>query len=169
MRDSSLEINEGDLWPGWNGPFEGSVLTVSAQGLMLLVSMPLPREKDLADFRNLTAVGVFEKDFPLVIWCFGQNFLLPTPFNPEFERQHNAKALASFLSAGAFQLQRTLINERGLVCVLVQSDLQKEFVECVQRGWQPAACDWHRYNPWLHHTFQTPTHLLWAEATIFHL
>jgi hypothetical protein len=169
MGEPSLDVTEGDLWPGWRSPFEGSVLSMGAQGLMLLVSMPQPRQTDLSDFRNLTAVGVFEEEFPLVIWRFGQNFLLPTPFNPEFERQHNADGLASFLSAASPQFQRTLIDEHGHICVLAQSDLPKGFVQSIQGWWGASACDWHRYNPWLHHTFQTPTHLLWAAAQTYHL
>jgi hypothetical protein len=35
----------------------------------------------------LTGYGIFVDEYPLVIWKFGKNFLLPTPCNPEFERQ----------------------------------------------------------------------------------
>jgi hypothetical protein len=167
MNDACLDLKEGDLWPGWTGPFEGSFLTIGSQGLVLLVAMPMPRANDLSDFRELTAVGVFENDFPLVIWHFGQNFLLPTPFNPEFERQHNAEALASFLADDKSRFQRSLINERGHICVLIQSDLKAEFVSRIRHWWQTAACDWHQYNIWLHQTFRTPTHLLLAKANIF--
>ena len=167
MNDTFLDIKEGDRWPGWRGSFEGSVLTIDEHGLFLLVSLPLVRPEDISDFRQLTGCGLFEGEFPLVIWRFGQNFLLPTPFNPEFERQQNTRSMEDFLAAESPRFKRALIDRQGMVRVLATTYLNQSFIDLVRRWWKPSAHDWHRYNKWLNHAFKTPTHQMWAKANVF--
>lgn len=168
MFDSDLEIQEGQIYPGWQEPFEASVLSIVSEGLHLLVSIPFPRPLDLEDFRNLTGYGIFEDEHPLVIWKFGKNFLLPTPCNPEFERQENPEEVTDFFSKIHTHFSRALIDGHGVIRVLQQTQLNPEFIEKLQKLWSLPETDWKQYNErLLRYTFQTPTHLLWQKAIQF--
>jgi hypothetical protein len=167
MSDFDLEIQKGEIYPGWQKPFEASVLNIVSEGLHLLVSIPFPRSIDLEDFINLTSYGIFEDDYPLVIWKFGKNFLLPTPCNPEFERQEDPEEVVDFFSSLRTNFSRVMIDAHGVIRVLRQSQLHLEFMKKLHGLWTLPNMDWERYNNWLQHTFQTPTHLLWEQASHF--
>jgi len=77
MSDFDIEIQEGRIYPGWQKPFEASMLNIVSEGLHLLVSIPFPRPVDLEDFKNLTGYSIFEDDYPLVkISCFPRHATL---------------------------------------------------------------------------------------------
>lgn len=167
MNHLDIDIREGDTYPGWQAPFEASVLSIVAQGLHLLVSIPFPRPLDMEDFKNLTRCGIFENQYPLVIWKFGKNFLLPTPCNPAFERQENPEEVEDFFSDICTDFSRALIDGHGIIRVLRQTRLDPEFIKRLQNFWTIPDTDWGNYNRWLQHTFQTPTHHLWDKAIHF--
>ena len=168
MFDSDLEIHEGQVYPGWQHPFEASVLSIVSEGLHLLVSIPFPRPVDLEDFRNLTGYGIYEDDYPLVIWKFGENFLLPTPCNPEFEKQENPEEVEDFFSELHLDFSRALIDAHGIIRILSQARLNPEFIKRLQELWSEPERDWKQYNDkLLQYTFQTPTHHLWEKAIHF--
>ncbi len=167
MSDYDIEIQEGRIYPGWQKPFEASMLNIVSKGLHLLVSIPFPRPVDLEDFKNLTSYSIFEDEYPLVIWKFGKNFLLPTPCNPEFERQENPEEFAVFFSGIHTDFSRAMIDAHGIIRVLRQTRLDPEFIKKLHGLWASPAKDWEKYNHWLQFTFQTPTHHLWEKATHF--
>ncbi len=167
MSDYSIEIQEGHPYPGWQSPFEASILKVTADGLHLLTSIPFPRPVDMDDFRNLADYGVYIGEFPLVIWKFGDNFLLPTPCNPVFERQENPGETEEFFSRLPVRFSRALIDVHGIVRVLGETDLKKDFVQNLARLWTDPKNEWISYNNWLMYIFQTGTHLLWKKARKF--
>jgi hypothetical protein len=167
MSEFDLEIQEGEIYPGWQTPFETSVLSIFSEGLHLLFSMPFPRAIDLEDFKNLTTYGIFADEYPLVIWKFGKNFLLSTPCNPEFERQENPEEVADFFSGIRTNFSRAMIDAHGIIRVLRQTRLHRDFIKKLHDLWTLPDIDWKRYNHWLQYTFQTPTHLLWEQAIHF--
>ena len=167
MSDFDIEIQEGRIYPGWQKPFEASMLNIVSEGLHLLVSIPFPRPVDLEDFKNLTGYSIFEDDYPLVIWKFGKNFLLPTPCNPDFERQENPEEVAVFFSGLHEDFSRAMIDAHGIIRVLRQTRLHPEFIKKLHGLWTSSGMDWEKYNHWLQYTFQTPTHHLWEKAIHF--
>jgi hypothetical protein len=167
MFDSDLDIEEGRVYPGWQKPFEASVLNIVPEGLHLLVSIPFPRPLDLQDFKMLTGYGIFVDEYPLVIWKFGKNFLLPTPCNPEFERQENPNEVADFFSEVRTEFSRAMIDGHGIIRVLRQSRLNPEFMKKLHELWTLPGIDWRKYHNGLRNTFQTPTHHLWEKAIHF--
>ena len=167
MFDEDTEILEGQVYPGWQRPFEASILNIVTQGLFLLVSIPFPRNLDLEDFKNLTDYGIFEDEYPLIIWKFGKNFLLPTPCNPEFERQESPEETAFFFSGLHTDFSRVMIDAYGIIRVLRQTKLDPQFIERLHNLWITKDLNWAGYNQGLSRTFQTPTHLLWENAVHF--
>jgi hypothetical protein len=167
MSDFDSEIQEGRIYPGWQKPFEASMLNIVPEGLHLLVSIPFPRPVDLEDFKNLTGYGFFEDKYPLVIWKFGKNFLLPTPCNPEFERQENFEEVTEFFSGIHTGFSRVMIDAHGIIRILRQTRLLPEFIENLHSLWNSPGTDWENYNHWLQYIFQTPTHHLWEKAIHF--
>jgi hypothetical protein len=131
--------------------------------------MPFPRNVDIKDFRNLTGYGIYHDQYPLPIWKFGKNFLLPTPCNPYFERQESPEETEIFFSRVPIRFSRALIDGRGIIRVLAEIDLKKEFVGKLHEFWTAPGMDWTAYNNWLMHTFQTGTHKLWNMAVKFDL
>jgi hypothetical protein len=119
------------------------------------------------DFKNLTGYGIFDDEYPLVIWKFGKNFLLPTPCNPEFEWQENPEEVADFFSGIRTDFSRAMIDAHGIIRVLRQNRLQPEFMKKLQGLWTLPGMDWEKFNNWLQYTFQTPTHHLWEKAIHF--
>jgi hypothetical protein len=166
MPDFYIDIQEGHPYPGWQRPFEASILNITADGLHLLSSIPFPRPVDMDDFGNLTGYGIFFDEFPLVIWKFGDNFLLPTPCNPDFERQENPGETEEFFSRLPVRFSRALIDVHGIVRVLAETDLKKDFIEKLAQFWSDPKTDWISYNNWLMYIYQTGTHLLWKKALV---
>lgn len=167
MSDNGIELQEGHPYPGWKRPFEASILNITADGLHLLASMPFPRRVDMEDFRKLTGYGIFVDEFPLVIWKFGENFLLPTPCNPDFERQESPGETEAFFSRLPVRFSRALIDVHGIVRVLEENSLKKGFIQKLAKLWTDPGADWISYNNWLMYTFQTGTHVLWKRALAF--
>lgn len=167
MFDTGMEIEEGHIYPGWQRPFEASVLSIVSEGLHLLVSIPFPRKHDLEDFKHLTGYGIFEDKYPLIIWKFGKNFLLPTPCNPEFEKQEDPKETSGFFSGIHTNFSRAMIDAHGIIRILRQTQLLPEFIERLHILWTDKEKNWKNYNQELLYTFQTPTHLLWEKAMQF--
>jgi hypothetical protein len=167
MADFDIEIQEGGIYPGWQKPFEASVLNIVSEGLHLLISIPFPRPLDMEDFKNLTGYGVFGDEYPLVIWKFGKNFLLPTPCNPEFERQESPEDVEDFFSGIHTDFSRVMLDSHGIIRVLRQTRLREEFMKKLHSLWTVSNIDWEKYNDWLQGTFQTPTHHLWEHAIHF--
>ncbi|MFO8085295.1 MAG: hypothetical protein R6U27_13360 [Desulfobacterales bacterium] len=167
MFEDDLKIQEGQVYPGWHKPFESSILSIVAQGLHLLVSIPFPRSRDMDDFKNLTGYGIFEDEYPLIIWKFGKNFLLPTPCNPEFERQEDPEETTDFFSGIHTDFSRVMIDAHGIIRVLRQTRLNPEFIKRLHDLWTAEGLNWKDYNQRLPYTFQTPTHLLWEKSIHF--
>jgi len=162
------EINIGETYPGWTQPFEGSIFGTTAEGLHLLMSMPYPREIDIEDFQNLKKYGIYTETYPLIIWQFGDNFLLATPCNPAFERQQRPEeAWNEFLTGEHTAFTRFLIDQRGIIRVLGRESLDKSFIQALITAWSEPETNWEEYNDWVHQTFRTPTHRLWEKARQF--
>ncbi len=167
MYDSDFEITEGRVYPGWQKAFEASILSITAGGLYLLVSIPFPRNQDLDDFRNLTEYGVFLDEYPLIIWKFGKNFLLPAPCNPEFEKQEDPEETAAFFDGGHTDFSRVMIDAHGIVRAACQTSLRPEFIQKMCELWTDESINWKNYNQRLQSIFQTPTNVLWEQSTRF--
>jgi hypothetical protein len=167
MGDFDIEIQEGDIYPGWQKSFEASVLNIISEGLHLLVSIPFPRPLDIEDFKNLTGYGIFGDEYPLIIWKFGKKFLLPTPCNPEFERQESPEDVEDFFSGIHTNFSRVMIDSHGIIRVLQQTRLRAEFMKKLHNVWTLPGIDWKKYNNWLQDAFHTPTHHLWEQAIHF--
>ena len=122
MNHDSIELEEGSPYPGWQQPFEASMLNIVSEGLHLLVSIPFPREIDLEDFETLDKYGIYHNEFPLIIWKFGKNFILPTPLNPLYERQNGSEEVDDFFSGYRTHFSRALIDIHGIIRRLRETD-----------------------------------------------
>ena len=169
MNEFEIDIEEGHPYPGWREPFEASILNITSEGLHLLTSIPFPRPVDILEYRNLTGYGIYHDKYPLAIWKFGKNFLLPTPCNPDFERQQNPEETELFFERLPSRFSRALIDVHGIIRVLAETNLNKEFIEKLHELWTAPGADWMSYNNWLMYTFQTGTHILWKRAVTFDL
>ena len=79
---------------------------------MVLVC-PYPKEQKIEYFEELVSYGIYKSDtFPygLIIWKFGNNWLIETPFNILKDDD-----VSGFLSEDSNALTRVLIDEKGIV------------------------------------------------------
>ena len=164
MQNEVEEIKEGDKYPGWEKPFEGSFLSIIDGEIQLLVSLPYPRQIDIEDFKNLTAYGIYNEKYPLVIWQFGKNFLLATPYNPEFEKQFSPNDVEKFIDHKNNIMTRILIDQNGVVRVLNLAKLKSSFIEDLQKAWSNSKTDWSKYNSWLSQIFRKNTYKIWEKV-----
>jgi len=158
------EIKEGDKYPGWKKPFEGSLMQIIDGEIQLLVSCPYPREIDIEDFKKLTAYGIHNEKYPLVIWKFGKNFLLPTPYNPAFEKQFRFNDVEKFIGRKNKNMIRILIDHNGIIRVISLAELKCGFIEDLQKAWGYPKTDWSRYNSWLSQIFRKNTYNIWGKV-----
>ena len=158
------EIKTGDKYPIWEKPFEGSLMGIVDGEIQLLVSLPYPREIDIEDFRNLTAYGIYNAKYPLVIWQFGKNFLLPTPYNPEFEKQSRPNDVEKFIYQKNKIMTRILIDQNGIIRVISTAELKSSFIKDLQKAWSDSKTDWGRYNSWLSQIFRKNTYSIWEKV-----
>jgi len=134
MQTGLEEIKAGDKYPGWEKPFENSLMGIMDGEIQLLVSLPYPREIDIEDFKNLTAYGIYNEKYPLTIWRFGKNFLLPTPYNPEFEKQFKPNDVEKFICQKNRIMTRILIDQNGIIRVISLAELKSGFIEDLQKA-----------------------------------
>jgi hypothetical protein len=146
MQTGLEEIKAGDKYPGWEKPFENSLMGIMDGEIQLLVSLPYPREIDIEDFKNLTAYGIYNEKYPLAIWRFGKNFLLPTPYNPEFEKQFKPNDVEKFICQKNRIMTRILIDQNGIIRVISLAELKSGFIEDLQKAWSNSKTDWGGYN-----------------------
>ncbi len=167
MENDSIELKEGQIYPGWQQPFEESVLNIVSEGLHLLVSIPFPRKTDLQDFEKLNDYGIYYNEYPLILWKFGLNFILPIPLNPVYEYQRGSEEVDYFFSDYRTHFSRALIDNHGIVRRLRETELRPEFIKQLHFMWKDPKTDWYRYNDWLLSTFQIPNNRLWDKAMKF--
>lgn len=164
MQTGLEEIKAGDKYPGWEKPFESSLMGIIDGEIQLLVSLPYPREIDIEDFKNLTAYGIYNEKYPLVIWQFGKNFLLPTPYNPEFEKQFRPNDVEKFICQKNKIMIRIMIDQKGIVRVISLAELKSSFIENLQKAWSDSKTDWRGYNSWLSGIFRKNTYNIWEKV-----
>ena len=164
MQTGLEKIKAGDKYPGWEKPFEGSLMGIIDGEIQLLVSLPYPREIDIEDFKSLTAYGIYNEKYPLVIWQFGKNFLLPTPYNPEFEKQFRPNDVEKFICRKNKIMIRIMIDQNGIVRVISLAELKSSFIENLQKAWSDSKTDWRGYNSWLSGIFRKNTYNIWEKV-----
>ena len=164
MQTGLEEIKEGDKYPGWEKPFEGSLMGITDGEIQLLVSLPYPRQIDIEDFKNLTAYGIYKEKYPLVIWQFGKNFLLAAPYNPEFEKQFRPDDVEKFICRKNKIMTRILIDQNGIIRIIRMAELKSSFIEDLQKVWSDSKTDWSKYNSWLSQIFRQNTYKVWEKV-----
>ena len=122
-----------------------------------------PKDQEIEYFEELVSYGIYKSDtFPygLIIWKFGNNWLIETPFNILKDDD-----VSSFLSEDSNALSRVLIDEKGIVRSLNAAGLQWGFIKELQEIWGNESLNWSEYETELGVVIQqNTTQRLWDKT-----
>jgi len=156
-------ISVGKPHPFGNLPQDGACLKVHTPGLIMVLVCPCPKNQEIEYFGELVSYGIYKSDtFPygLIIWKFGNNWLVETPFNILKDDE-----VSSFLSEDSNALSRILIDEKGIVRSLNAAGLQWGFIKELQEIWGNESLNWSEYETELGVIIQqNTTQKLWNKS-----
>ena len=147
MNESYTQLKTGDRFPGIPS-FTGATMLMTPQGIHLLCAYPGLGQTHIDAFRNLEGYGIYEEDFALVLWQFGGDWIIETPFDPELEKLSRPGEMSLFLNAKPNEMQRFLLDECNQILAIMKSGLQTAFVDALAAAWT-APRDWNDYARWL--------------------
>ncbi len=144
-------------------PEDGACLKIYTPKLVMVLVYPYPKEQEIGYFGELVSYGIYKSDtFPygLIIWKFGNNWLIETPFNILKDDE-----VSSFLSKDSNALTHILIDEKGIVRSLNAAGLQWGFIKELQEIWGNESLNWSEYETKLGVVIQkSSTQELWDKA-----
>jgi hypothetical protein len=144
-------------------PKDGACLKIHTPGLIMVWVCPYPKDQEIEYFEELVSYGIYKSDtFPygLIIWKFGNNCLIETPFNILKDDE-----VSSFLSDDSNALTRVLIDEKGIVRSVNVAGLQWGVIKELQEIWGNESLNWPEYETKLAVIIQqNTTQKLWDKS-----
>lgn len=160
-------LKVGNNFPGWEGPYEGSELSILNSGLLLLSSLPDLLDEEVRCFQKLKAYGIYQNDqyrFGHMLWQFGDGLILETPFNPEKEKEIRFSEVKSFLSGKKNIMTGVLIDEKGIIRSLNFAGLKWQFIQTLQETWSDPTVNWNKYDYYLGKLSRRSIQNVWNES-----
>ena len=137
----------GQLYPGAL-PGMGCQLSIGTT-LNIAVRMENPSDKEVTAFRSIQGYGFYQgKDLPhgLLLWHFGNERDVETPFNPRLEETVRPQDMQRFLNGKKNACQRVLLDENGIVKAIALLGLDWKLVELLRKTWSDPNLDWAEYD-----------------------